>query len=379
MKIRRKRRKSEDEETSYWLSYSDMMAGLLLVFVLIISFTILQAKSQYETKEEELAEQALIIYAMQEDIASKQGLLDDQQTQLDDQQTQLDDQQTQLDEQQTELDAAKLLLADKEAELEGKQTELDEQKSAVEVMKELLAQQQLELEDKEATVQSQQEELAAQQEQLDRIIGVKADLIEALRNKFEETNLKVSVDSDTGAITLDSSILFATDDFSLTEEGEILLTQFIPIYISVLMSPEFRDNVSEIIIEGHTDTEGTYEYNLELSQQRALAVAAFCLSEDNSLLDAEGLAALRSILTANGRSFSDPVYDEYGQIDMDASRRVEFKFRLNDEEMVQEMIDILNEKTQEEMNMDAPVTGTEETQEVTNEDTPVTVTDETQN
>lgn len=329
MRIRRKRRKSEDEEISYWLSYSDMMAGLLLVFVLIISFTILQAKSQYEAKEEELAEQTLIILAQQEELLSKEGLLDDQQTQLD--------------EQQSELDAAKLLLADKETELEDKQTELDEQKSAVEVMRELLASKEQELADKQATVDTQQEELAAQQEQLDKIIGVKADLIEELKNSFDETNLKVSVDPDTGAITLDASILFDTDEFSLTPSGEVLLTQFIPIYISVLMSPEFRDNVSEIIIEGHTDTDGSYEHNLELSQQRALAVAAFCLSEENSLLDEEGLEALRGILTANGRSFSDPVYGPDGEVDMAASRRVEFKFRLNDEQMVQEMINILSE------------------------------------
>ena len=134
-----------------------MMAGLLLVFVLIISFTILQAKTQYEAKEEELAEQALIIYAQQEELASKEGLLDDQQTQLD--------------EQQSELDAARLLL-------QTQQEELDENKSAVEVMRELLANQEAELAAKQAVVDEQQEELAAQQEEIDRIIGVKADLIE---------------------------------------------------------------------------------------------------------------------------------------------------------------------------------------------------------
>ena len=333
MRTRRNRRRSEDGETSYWLSYSDMMAGLLLVFVLIISFTILQAKTQYEAKEEELAEQALIIYAQQEELAAKEGLLDDQQAQLDDQQAQLEDQES-------ELNAAKLLL-------ESQQTELEENKSAVEVMRELLANQEAELAAKQAVVDEQQEELAAQQEELDRIIGVKSELIEELKSRFEETNLRVSVDPDTGAITLDSSILFASDEFSLTPSGEELLTQFIPIYISVLMSPEFRNNVSEIIIEGHTDTDGTYEYNLELSQQRALAVAYFCLSEENGLLDTEELDALRLILTANGRSFSDPVYDENGKIDKDASRRVEFKFRLNDEDMVQQMIEILSEDTQD--------------------------------
>jgi len=331
VRIHRKRRKSEDEETSYWLSYSDMMAGLLLVFVLIISFTILQAKAQYEAKEEELAEQALIIFAQQEELTSKETLLDDQQTELD-------EKQSELDSKQSELEAAKLLLDDQ-------QTQLDEQKSALEILQGLMEQQEALLAEKEAVVVEQEEELAAQQEQLDRIIGVKTDLIEALKTHFDSTNLSVSVDPDTGDITLDSSILFESDEYNLTPSGEEFLTEFIPIYISVLMSPEFRDNVSEIIIEGHTDTEGTYEYNLELSQQRALAVASYCLSEENSLLDDEGLIALRSILTANGRSFSDPIYDANGEIDMDASRRVEFKFRLNDDEMVQEMINILNSDT----------------------------------
>ena len=46
---------------------------------------------------------------------------------------------------------------------------------------------------------------------------------------------------------------------------------------------------------------------------------------------------LRSILTATGRSYSDPVYNADGTVNMDASRRVEFKFSLKDAEMIDEM------------------------------------------
>ena len=42
------RKNRDEEETSYWLSYSDMMAALLLTFVLIIAFTMLQSKKQYD-------------------------------------------------------------------------------------------------------------------------------------------------------------------------------------------------------------------------------------------------------------------------------------------------------------------------------------------
>ena len=54
--MRRQYARKRDEETTYWLSYSDMMAGLLLCFVLIIAFTVLRSKVQYDLKVDELNE-----------------------------------------------------------------------------------------------------------------------------------------------------------------------------------------------------------------------------------------------------------------------------------------------------------------------------------
>ena len=113
----RRKKKRHLEETSYWLSYSDMMAALLLIFVLIISFTMLQSQRRYEQKQEELKQQ-------------------------------------------------------------------------------------------QALVQSQQEQLQEQQEQLDKLIGIRTELIEALKKEFDGTDLSVKVDEKTGSIALDSSILF---------------------------------------------------------------------------------------------------------------------------------------------------------------------------
>lgn len=246
-----RRHRSEDEETSYWLSYSDMMAALLLMFVLIISFTMFQAQTQFEEKEEELRLQ-------------------------------------------------------------------------------------------QALLEEQQEIMTQQQAQLDQIIGVRSDLITALKTEFDGTDLKVSVDSQTGAITLDSSILFDTDKYELKLSGYDFLEEFLPRYLNVLLKSGFREYVAEIIIEGHTDTQGTYLYNLKLSQERALSVANFCLQDDNGILTEKETQDLREIVTANGRAFSDPVYYDDHTVNMDASRRVEFKFRLKDEDMVAEMINVLN-------------------------------------
>ena len=253
-----KRRIFEDEETSYWLSYSDMMAALLLTFVLIITFTMLQAKKQYEKKEIELLEQQKIVEVQQELVEEQQSIME------------------------------------------------------------------------------------KQQEQLDRIIGVRSDLIEALKSEFQNTNLKVSVDQQTGSITFDSSVLFDFNKYSLKPSGKEFLQEFLPRYLGVIQSDEYSDYISEIIIEGHTDTEGDYLMNLELSQKRALAVASFCLMDEGSILPSTEIQELRGIVTANGRSFSNPIYNSDGTVNMDASRRVEFKFRLKDADMVNEMINILN-------------------------------------
>lgn len=273
----RRKRRSNDEETSYWLSYYDMMAALLLIFVLIISFTMLQSKRQYEEKERELLAQ--------------QNVIGEQQEQLDQQQEQLDEQKD--------------------------------------------------------IVSQQQEQMQTQQEQLDKIIGIKSALITALRDEFDGSELKVSVDSQTGAITFDASVLFDKGKYEIKDEGKNFLDQFLPRYFSVLLKKDFHQYISEIMIEGHTDTTADYLYNLELSQQRALSVAKYCLDEKSSSIPKDQIERLQKIMTANGRSFSNPIYKEDGTIDMDASRRVEFKFRLKDEEMVEEMVRILNENGQE--------------------------------
>jgi chemotaxis protein MotB len=80
-----------------------------------------------------------------------------------------------------------------------------------------------------------------------------------------------------------------------------------------------------------------------LSQQRAFSVATFCLTESSGVLSTSEIDVLRTVLTANGRSYSNPIYNDDGTVNLSASRRVEFKFRLKDEEMIDEMVHILEQ------------------------------------
>ena len=158
---------------------------------------------------------------------------------------------------------------------------------------------------------------------------------------MSRANLKAAVDPATGDIVLDSAIFFASSKYDIKPEGKELLSRFVPVYLGVLLRPEYADYVGEIIIEGHTDTAGSYMVNLELSQNRALSVAEYCLNM-NTLSYSQRLL-FQNLMTAKGRSYSDPVYNPDGTVDMDQSRRVEFKFRLKDTEMIQEINRILSQ------------------------------------
>ena len=166
-------------------------------------------------------------------------------------------------------------------------------------------------------------------EQIVQIVDNKNTLLQRLKEAFAEAGIEVDIDESTGKVNLDSSILFGFDDATLSQEGKDFLDRFLGVYASVILSEECAGFVSGIEIEGHTDTSGKYDYNLKLSKERADSVADYCLRESNSGLTADQLATFAAMTTTVGRSYDDPVYNRDGTVNMDASRRVVFRFRLS--------------------------------------------------
>ena len=303
-----------------WISYSDMMAALLLIFVLILTFSLSHYFSMLETKQLELnlsldelsQKDQLLRQAMHEQGHYEQELI-------------LRDR---------ELDQKNALLEDLQITLNEKDYQLSLSKAELEAAQSLLSQQKKELED-------QQLAMAAQANRIDALIGIRKTMISDLSATLSLAGINAKVDEN-GDIVLDSNVFFETNKSAIRPEGQALLNRFIPVYLSVLLRDEYADYLGEIIIEGHTDSTGTYEKNLELSQDRALQVALYCL--DLPGLTAQQRAKLQEILTAKGRSSSDLIYDANGVEDKDASRRVEFKFSLKDAQMIEEMNRILNQQ-----------------------------------
>jgi chemotaxis protein MotB len=300
MKNRRRNREAFAEH-SYWQSYSDMMAALLLIFILLIAITL----TIYRQKTNDL------------------------------------------DRTRLELDTAQSKLDETIEDLENSNEELASSLAQLQQAYEQAALTQEELNNAYLEIENARQELTTTKQELKDIVGIRTDIIGALQSAFSNSTMKV--DAQTGSITFSSDVLFRYNSASLTADSRETLKNIIPMYLDVLLQDQFRDYIAEIIIEGHTDTDGSYQSNMELSYARANAVADFCLDKRNGLSEAK-TEQLQKLLTVNGKSWSNPVYqkDASGnptqEVDMLASRRVEIKFRLKEDEMIEKISGVLEQE-----------------------------------
>ena len=100
-------------------------------------------------------------------------------------------------------------------------------------------------------------------------------------------------------ITLSGSVLFRSDEATLLPEAQTRLGQVADALLATKERP--------LVVEGHTDNQGSDAHNLELSQRRAEAVRAFLIQRGYSAarVRATGIGEARPIAeneTAEGRA-----------------------------------------------------------------------------
>lgn len=335
--IRKIRSVKKKKKINVWRSYSDMMSGLLLLFILIMALSLFQAQKNYNDKLEEQKQSSIVqgeyneaLTKQQQDIVDKEGTIQAQSEKLEELESTLAEKDASLNKLQEELSEKSQQLDEKDAALSTKEKELSDKSSALDSKTQ-------ELNTKTEELDSKSQELQGSQEKIDKIIGVKADLIEALTNEFKSQNIGVSIDQGSGAMVLDSNVLFGFNDSDLTDEGKSVLDTVMPVYCGVLLGDTYHDSVAEITVDGYTDKKGTFEYNMGLSQKRSLSVGDYIVSiADDTYKD-----LLQEKLVVNGHSWNNPVLNEDGSENDEASRRVEVRFRLRDEEILSELADAL--------------------------------------
>jgi outer membrane protein OmpA-like peptidoglycan-associated protein len=143
--------------------------------------------------------------------------------------------------------------------------------------------------------------LARLQEAQEHTLDTRAAVITALAEALEENDLSVEA-ADNGEIVFAEEMLFDAGSATLTAQGEQLLARLAPIYADVILSnPEFDAEVSRVILEGHTSSEGGELYNLDLSLRRASSVAAGMLGPTVRYRQPDHAARLKGKLYPAGR------------------------------------------------------------------------------
>lgn len=187
-----------------------------------------------------------------------------------------------------------------------------------------------------------QEKAEQDEEVVRRYDQTKTQLYIDLQEEFKEDlkTWRASIDSSLCIRFQEPATLFDKNETDLKPPFKNILDDFFPRYIEVLNRPKYRDNIVEIRIEGHTDSDGGYFHNMKLSQDRTRTVLEYCFG----LMSPEQKAWAKSLITANGLSSSQPIL-RAGVEDKDQSRRVEFRVRTNAEKQLEE---IANKRAQTE-------------------------------
>ena len=382
------RKEHASEDSNFWISYADLMAGLLFVFILLIGAIISKSiilKSDLHNKEARLAsisknlkDKESRLNEVRDTLAKSRALVGEKDSYLSQNKTLLEKKsqritederllklkmeeiaklnkmlldsknseaklsdkivivQTVLSETEESLKKEKKTLKDYEGKVLVLSNQLTNTKDAVKIKDEKLLAVLNAMDEKKTKYDELLANLQAQKAKIKSLTGIKLKVVAALKAALGNN---IDIDKKSGSLRLASNILFGSGESTLKAEAKVELKKAFEDYIGTLVrNKEIRPHLDKIIIEGHTDSVGSYIYNLNLSQKRALAVMEYLLT-----LDFTKKYNIRPLMTASGRAYLDHIVKN-GVEDKEASRRIEIKFRLKNEDAMNEIEKVLDAK-----------------------------------
>jgi len=168
----------------------------------------------------------------------------------------------------------------------------------------------------------------------------KVNLNEALFEEFENDfkSWDASITKDNSIIFSSEKVLFEVSKSKINNKFKVVLEDFFSRYIKILTTPEYKNEILELRVEGHTSDswlnatskEEIYLKNMQLSQDRAYEVLSFCYSLEKQTV-VENRIWLEKHFRANGMAFSKLK-------DAEKSRRVEFTIQMKSEDSVYKIL-----------------------------------------
>jgi outer membrane protein OmpA-like peptidoglycan-associated protein len=169
--------------------------------------------------------------------------------------------------------------------------------------------------------------LAATQ-QLKKKASAEEDRVESIREVCQEiegglsNNSIIHINCQSNRIDFGVAGRFDYKEYRLRADGESALAVVVPLILKAAASSAGQRWLKQVVIEGYTDTKGSYLYNLYLSLQRSYWVMCNLVDPARNAqlgLSADQVQQVRDLFLAGGVSFND------AQVSDDASRRVELR------------------------------------------------------
>jgi outer membrane protein OmpA-like peptidoglycan-associated protein len=182
-------------------------------------------------------------------------------------------------------------------------------------------------------------------------------ITEQMIDDLDKNNVKLGKDLSLKFFNNDKNskdVLFETGEVTMTDNFKNKVREIWPLYQNIITKDTFLNYISEIRIEGHTDTLppknsvlSSYEYNLNLSSLRAQEVLRFIRSMPCYInLEESKKERLQFLMTANGMSYSRALnysnevsyLSNLKSISPEKSRRVEFRIITTNQKLIENLI-----------------------------------------
>lgn len=150
------------------------------------------------------------------------------------------------------------------------------------------------------------------------------DICTSIKDDPTLKNQVITVDCKENRINFGEAGRFGHNDYRLNSEGVKALSALVPVVLDAANSENGKKWFKQIVIEGFTDTDGSYLYNLNLSLRRSEWVMCSLLdpkfNPDLNLTD-EQKNQIKQLFLAGGVSFNA------AKDSKEASRRVELRMQ----------------------------------------------------
>ncbi len=274
----------DESEENYFISLSDLMVGLLFIFLILFTFFALRM-SVFQVQNSNLK-------GINENLSAQQIAL------------------------QEEL--AKLDKTRQENLVAQQQIQLSQQQLAI-------------IQDKLAASQESIRQLRTAQDILTNSDRIRAELLRKIQSEAAKKNIVVQIDEERGVIHLPNELLFDVGLAGLKPKGEDVIRQVTTIIKGILQNSPVTPRLDSIYIEGHTDNQPihTPEFpdNWSLSTTRALNTYKTMISTEpdlGKLLNSRD----QSLLGISGYGEFRPIGDNTTDDGRRLNRRIDIRFVL---------------------------------------------------